>query len=324
MRDEPSTANGAFTAQEVAARPEDWERVISTTYYGQRVHAAAGAFAGRLSVVNLGPLSLSRINSTAVTYRRHASQITRRSEIHHLVTIPLAGDLFFEQAETWSHCPPNCFLTERGDLPYALRQPGTNELLVLKLPESLLDLHLARNSAFSGHAIGGPSGSAGLFVDYARSIMAHGMLLSPSQREIGGRHLMELFLSALSDMRLDLPPEMAVRDRHLRRIKSAIRRELGDPDMTPSSIAGICGLSLRYVQRLFAETGTSLGRWIVEQRLVECDGRLRDPVNHESLTRIAQRFGFFDQSHFTRSYKRGFGCTPGETRRRARRAEPRT
>jgi AraC-like DNA-binding protein len=45
-------------------------------------------------------------------------------------------------------------------------------------------------------------------------------------------------------------------------------------------------------------------------------------MNHEPLINIAQRFGFFDQSHFTRNYKRGFGCTPGETRRRARRAEP--
>lgn len=304
-----------------AAAAKDWEQLVSTTYYRQEVHTERmRGFDGRLSVMQLGALSLSHIQSSPVTYQRRASQIGRQSETYHLVTIPLAGDIFFKQLNHSSHCPPNCFLTERGDLPYELYQPGENELLVLKLPESLLDGYLPRGVSFAGHIIGRQAGFAGLFIDYVRSLMSRAHELGPGQHSVVGGHLIELLVCALSDDRKGTEScETTVRDAHLRRIKVIIRRRIHDPDLAPADIAAACGLSIRYVHRLFAASGTTMGRWIVEQRLVECDGLLRDPRNRSSLAAVAQRYGFYDQSQFCRHYKRRFGRTPGETRLDARR-----
>ena len=302
--------------------PKDWERLISSAYYRQEVQAGPTSdFDGRLSVVRIGPLSLSHIRSSPVTYRRRASQIVQQCENYHLVTIPLAGDLFFEQRNRNSHCPPNCFITERGDLPYELYQPGANELLVLKLPESLLDAHLPAGQSFAGHRIGTHAGFAGLFIDYVRSLLAQARDLGAAQQSIVSRHLVELLVGALAEDRSETDgSKTAVSEAHLRRIKATIRRRLHDPALTPAAVADSCRLSVRYVHRLFASHGTTMGRWIIEQRLLECDSMLRDPRNRDTLAEVAQRHGFYDQSQFCRHYKRRFGCTPGDTRLDARRA----
>ncbi|MBY8853236.1 hypothetical protein K7G98_35395, partial [Saccharothrix sp. MB29] len=51
-----------------------------------------------------------------------------------------------------------------------------------------------------------------------------------------------------------------------------VRGRLGDPALMPERIARHFGISLRYLQVLFAELGTSPARWIRDERL----SRLRD------------------------------------------------
>lgn len=298
----------------------EWERAISATYYLQEVRSAGGRdFHGRLAVQPVGAVSLSRIVSTPVTYRRRPLQIAAHAEGYHLVTIPLRGDLFFEQEAAHAHCPAQCFLTERGDLPYELHQPGDNELLVVRLPESLLDGFLPRGRTFQGRTIGRPVGFSGLFIDFARSVMANADGLDPKRAPVAARQLLELLALALTEEgeRDTESGESAVAAAHLRRIKAAIRRRLAEPDVTPALIAADCGLSVRYLHRLFAAAGTTMGRWTVEQRLTEADGALRDPRRRGSLAMVAQTHGFSDQSQFCRHYKRRFGRTPGETRAEA-------
>lgn len=302
-----------------ATAAREWQQAISATYYLQEVHSPDGRdFHGRLSVQPVGAVSLSRIVSTPVTYRRRPLQIAAHAEGYHLVTIPLRGDLFFEQEAAHAHCPAQCFLTERGDLPYELHQPGDNELLVLRLPESLLDGFLPRGRTFQGRTIGRPEGFAGLFIDFARSAMANADGLDPQRAPVVAKQLMELLALALTEGgRAIESGESAVAAAHLRRIKAVIRRRLAEPDLSPALVAAECGLSVRYLHRLFAGAGTTLGRWVVEQRLTGADGALRDPRNRASLATVAHSHGFSDQSQFCRHYKRRFGRTPGETRAEA-------
>src|ERR1700733_5150581 len=75
-----------------------WQRTISDTFYHQDVLAEPeGIFRGDLSACNIGGLSLSHIKSSAVTYRRCRKHIVPHVEKYHLMTIPLAGELFFAE-----------------------------------------------------------------------------------------------------------------------------------------------------------------------------------------------------------------------------------
>jgi AraC-like DNA-binding protein len=290
-----------------------WQRTISDTFYRQDVLAAPeGTFRGDLSAWTIGDLSLSHIKSSPVTYRRRGKHIVPHVEKYHLMTIPLAGELFFEQQAIQSRCQPRCLLAERGDLPYELHQPGVNELVVL-------NTRLPRGKMFTGQTIGMPGGIAGLFIDLVQSVVSNVGALEPSHYSVVSGQLLDLLglTLAAGDSAFE-SSESSVKDAHLRRIMVAVRRQLFDAKLSPVTIAAQCGISVRYLHRLFASKGTSLGRWILEERLLASDASLRNPRSRESIATIAHRLGFADQPQFCRHYKKRFGRTPSDTRALAR------
>ncbi|MGO9699609.1 MAG: helix-turn-helix domain-containing protein [Xanthobacteraceae bacterium] len=296
-----------------------WQRTISDTYYQQDVRAPPDRpFEAAISVIDLGGISLSRIVSSPVVYRRRTAQISAGTESYHLVTIPLAGELVFDQQDSRFRCPTNSFLMERGDLPYELHQPSKNELVVVKVPQSLLDAQLPHGTVFKGQTFA-PLGLAGLFVDLIRSSIAHGREIEPFDYAGVSRQILDLLVLTLTSRDNGFEStETSVQETHLRRIKAVIRNRLFEPGITSSRIAAHCGLSVSYLHRLFAATGTTVGRWIREERLLASDRALRNPRYRGSLAAVAQQFGFSDQPQFCRHYKRRFGRTPGEARAEAR------
>jgi AraC-like DNA-binding protein len=77
-------------------------------------------------------------------------------------------------------------------------------------------------------------------------------------------------------------------------------------------------LSLRRLYRLFEEQGETVSRYIQRQRLVKVAEDLSRPeMNHESITRIAFKWGFSDAAHFSRAFKRHFERAPRSYRARA-------
>jgi AraC family transcriptional regulator len=62
--------------------------------------------------------------------------------------------------------------------------------------------------------------------------------------------------------------------------------------------------------------GTPLGTYARGLRLTWAAGQLTD--SNDAIAQIALEAGFFDQSHFTRTFKRHFGLTPQAYRRAAR------
>ena len=106
---------------------------------------------------------------------------------------------------------------------------------------------------------------------------------------------------------------------HRRSIRLHVERHLGDPALTPSSVAAAHALSLRYVHRLWAqEAADTLGRHILRRRLERCRADLADPRQAgRTVTDIALRWGFRSPAHFSRAYRAHFGAAPREHRQAA-------
>jgi AraC family transcriptional regulator len=85
-------------------------------------------------------------------------------------------------------------------------------------------------------------------------------------------------------------------------------------EVSLEEIAGECGLALAHFSRAFkASTGTPPHAWLQMHRLKRAKGMLR--VSAASLAEIVLTCGFADQSHFTRTFARSVGITPGKWRR---------
>jgi AraC-like DNA-binding protein len=81
-----------------------------------------------------------------------------------------------------------------------------------------------------------------------------------------------------------------------------------------ADVAKICGLSAAHFSRAFKRaTGRSPHRWLIEHRCHEAKALLEHSAL--SIEQIAQNSGFANQPHFTRTFARFVGATPGSWRR---------
>ena len=107
---------------------------------------------------------------------------------------------------------------------------------------------------------------------------------------------------------------------HRRRLMHQIRRTLAsrfaDPDLTPSAIAALHDISVRYLHTLFAATGSSVGRELRAIRLARVRAMLEDAA-YRSLTvsEIAYACGFNDPGYLARCFTQEFGRSPTAFRR---------
>lgn len=101
-------------------------------------------------------------------------------------------------------------------------------------------------------------------------------------------------------------------------IKRIINQNLHKPDLCVGEIAKLSGLSVRYVQRLFAEEEHTASEYIRRQRLEGCKRQLADPAwLHRNITEIAFNWGFNSSAHFARVFKAQCGMNAREFRNRA-------
>jgi AraC-like DNA-binding protein len=73
--------------------------------------------------------------------------------------------------------------------------------------------------------------------------------------------------------------------------------------------------SERYVHKLFAGTGRSVGEHVNDKRIAACTRDLLDNSRNRKIAEIAFTAGYRDISHFNRLFKRINGAAPREFRR---------
>ena len=79
------------------------------------------------------------------------------------------------------------------------------------------------------------------------------------------------------------------------------------------SVAARHSVSVRYVQKLFEESGCTFTQYVIEQRLTAAYRAFaeRPPI---PINAIVYELGFNDLSNFNRAFRRRFGCTPSDVR----------
>ncbi|WP_405561016.1 helix-turn-helix domain-containing protein [Streptomyces canus] len=99
-----------------------------------------------------------------------------------------------------------------------------------------------------------------------------------------------------------------------------IDRHLHDPGLGAAQVAGVMGISVRHLGRIFESTGRSPARHITERRLVRAHQELTGAGARETrIADVAHRWGFSSQAHFSRLFRSRFGLTPSEARAEATR-----
>jgi len=296
-------------------RMRSWQDVIRSTYFDLQLDFRDAAnFEACLTRWSLGELSLSRLSSSPLRYRRSSGESADSRDEQFLVSLPRQSDIRFSQMGRDAHCAPGHFLLERSLDPYEFSHSRDNNLWVLKIPGPLLRHRLRNPERFCALTFDGSSGIGALFSSYVNAV---GSQLEQGQEVLHplvGQQLLELFVACTENSPAVLDsPGSGVRAAHLQRIEQHVRRNLADTALSPEQIAQACRISTRYLHDLFRDTGQTFSHWLREQRLEGARQALvRQP--RLSLAQIAYQWGFTDQSHFCRVFKQRYGHTPREAR----------
>jgi AraC family transcriptional regulator, positive regulator of tynA and feaB len=103
-------------------------------------------------------------------------------------------------------------------------------------------------------------------------------------------------------------------DKLFTRIRGVIKDGFADPDFGPNTVAAEAGISLRYLQKLFTERGSTCSEFIYSLRLDHAARLLHRRASlgtGQPLSEIAYACGFRDYTHFARKFRCRFGYAPG-------------
>ncbi|WP_374650839.1 helix-turn-helix domain-containing protein [Dongia sp.] len=311
-----------FTTSDIATseRSRHWHDAIARAYFPLELKfRQPDSFNGDLAIWQLGDVSLSRLTSESLLYRRQRQHCANERGEQFLITVPARSDVFFAQLGKEVRCSPGGFLLERSNEPYEFSHEQAADLWVLKVEASALAGRIRAPGRFCSMTFDAANGAGGMFVDMLHLIPGRFDAMTDEVRNTVGQQLIELLvLSLKADERTLTSASSTVREAHLTRIEAFVRHNLQNPDLDMDAIARACGISTRYLHELFRDTNQTLGQWIRDQRLEACRATLADPANRQTVAEIAYRWGFGDQAQFSRAFKAHFGQSPKEFREQTR------
>jgi AraC-like DNA-binding protein len=99
--------------------------------------------------------------------------------------------------------------------------------------------------------------------------------------------------------------------------RAFIEQHLGEPDLSPRSVAAAPFVSLRALHNAFEANETTVAEWIRGRRLERCRQDLLDPELGElPVSTIGARWGLLNAAHFSRAFRAAYGMPPSEYRLR--------
>lgn len=303
----------------VETRLEGWRERVADAYFELDLeYADPDQFVGSIVTYDLDGVALSLLKSDPLRYRRLASHVGTDVDENFLLTVPERAPIRFSQRGRTTMCAPGSFTLERSGEPYEFSYDESNLLRVLKIPAHLLRRRIGTPDRLCAVRFDARTGAGALFADYLAATVRHADSLEGISAGTVGTQLLDLLGIVLEGAKdPGDSQETSVQAAHLRRIEQYIRLHLSDPDLRPATIAQACGVSVRYLHKLFRATNRTVADSIRELRLDGCHEAICNAHASVPLSNLAYAWGFSDQSHFCRSFKSHFGVSPGEARRRA-------
>ena len=195
------------------------------------------------------------------------------------------------------------------------------QMMTFMFPPSLLPLPRNRLGQLAAVRFAASAGLGDLTSQFLLQLARNVDHYSPAEAA-------RLSTAALEVLATRLAHELDVRDwgtpearRHalLTTVQAFIQQHLGDPGLSPATIAAAHHVSLRSLHQLFHDEGLTVAGWVRQRRLESCRQDLADPaLLDRPVAAIAARWGFSSPGDFSRVFRAVHGLPPAEYRMSAR------
>jgi len=268
-------------------------------------------FFGKMCADSAGEIRCATYSSVAQIITRSPRKIGHRPADMFTLGVQLAGHSFGSQDGRDVAVRPGDLVLYDMTRPFRLTFSGSFVRTTLIFPRAALLRRLGAAERFIGRSIDGTVGVGGILSPLVRELPSHLHTIPVSVRARVADHLLDLIATALLANAEGAPLSTSMT---LVRAKLWIETHLGE-DLSAERIAGTCRLSVRHLNRLFEREGTSLMRYVWDRRLARCHRDVTDPaMRGRPVGEIAFAAGFNDLSHFSRTYRARYGCSPRDAR----------
>lgn len=294
-----------------------------------------GPFQARVRGVDLAGVSVEELAYAPSVICRHKRLVHPNRPDMCAVIFLLRGELTVAQAGREADLPGGNFVLYDNSqalevlLGNGCRTPCLEKyhLLRLQVPWALVPVPRSGFGHLVGTRLPGRGGIGGLLTQFLASLAAvDPAAYGPGDAPRLGTVATDLLTAALAhhlDAAVPLP-SASRRAAHLQGVQAYIQRHLGDPDLSPRTIAASHHISVSYVHRLFEGNGSTAAAWVREQRLERARRDLANPdLAAVPVHRIAARWGYTDHATFTRAFRAAFHVPPQAYRESALNGLPR-
>jgi AraC family transcriptional regulator, positive regulator of tynA and feaB len=270
-------------------------------------------FEGTISRVDAAPIKVSLVTATRHAVLRLAPHIASSNDDLCFVNLQLEGLGRTTQSGHEQICAPGDLALVATTEPFEIANCRNFKLFCFAIPRQLLPRGLLDRPRLSLSATESGRALSRTLAGYAELCLSASQ--GPDTPALIGAHVVDLIshapemLGEMSGERVHVPVLLSMMLDH-------IDRHSDDPGLGAAGLAARFRCSERYVHRLFATTGRSVGEHVNDRRIV---ASTRDLLarngGRKTIAEIAFAAGFRDISHFNRLFKRHNGLAPREFRR---------
>ncbi|WP_162301567.1 helix-turn-helix domain-containing protein [Nesterenkonia muleiensis] len=312
-----SLAPSSFTSTSLAPaeRFDAWQSAVSSAFVPLKAAAQdPESFDGYLRGQALGLVAVTEVGGDPVYVKRNRQSIAAGNPGVYKFALQRTGTCLVRQGQREALLTPGDLVVYDTTRPYDLTFGGHYSMFVVQIPHENLGLSQEQAGALMAQRIPGGEGlgalTSSLLTSLSQQLEKEEMAADPRAAAAVLQLVQATLLASVRPT-----PGVPTRDVVYLEAVSYIDKHLRDPGLSVSSVAHSLHVSIRYLQMVFADEGTTFSEWVRRRRLEHCRVELSDAGQRSRpVSAIAARWGYADASSFARSFRSAYGTTPTEYR----------
>lgn len=265
----------------------------------------------------LAELQIYDVSIAAITIHRREEDIREDGIDGFFLSMLVEGEAVFEQDGICFTMKPGELAINAGGSPFSIQYTKPSRRLLLKIPKQVFFERILgrRERAITALHLGN-GGLASIVINMFMSLNNEAEMLPETDQYTLSESFLELagvVIRAAATVDKSRPKDSQAA--LMRRILAYMDKNHADCELTPEKVAEANGISMRYLHRVFQQSGMAVSKWIWERRLKASREDLLDPAKGQMrISEIAFSRGFNDPAHFSRSFRDRFGISPSKLR----------
>lgn len=304
---------------EPSKRYAAWQGAICDVYVHVDVNAEKRSdYKGFIREAKFGAITMTDVFLSEQRISRRERHIAKLDKDCYYVEFIQQGKINILQAGQTLLSNPGVGAIFSASDAYDLECVGQVRSLYLEIPRNEFAARFRHDKIPVATTIATGRGLGRIAAEFCSTLASEGSTLDDVARTRLGDELMDVLALALDMGDKDELSEDATAQRaRLRSVKAWIEEHLTDPGLSLEKIAKQNGISLRHLHYLFRLAEVSVSEWIQDRRLQRgYDVLTRPELRSLSVTALAYQLGFSSSSHFSTVFRRKFGHSPSDLRRR--------